>query len=221
MSDRQRATGKKKIKAGLCDQMGFQTAEAFKMLRSNIRFCLAEYSGCRVIGVSSSRASEGKTVSAINLSYAIAEAGNKVLLIEADMRMPSVATKLGVLSTGGLSNLLAKMISEEETIYQSDYYENWHIMTAGDIPPNPSELLGSDVMKGLIEELRTKYDYIILDLPPVNIVTDASEISPLLDGIIIVVRQNNTRKKELKTCMNQVSRWPTKFLGYIMNQASD
>ena len=120
----------------------FTAVEQYKLLRTNLDFTLPEGETCPVIGVTSSMRGEGKSTTAVNLSYVLAEKGNKVLLIDGDLRIPSVAKKMGINRTLGLTDILmgkGAQISE----FQSELLSNWYILPSGDIPPNPSELLGS------------------------------------------------------------------------------
>ena len=205
-------------KAMLCDGLSFGAAEAYKLLRTNLLFSLPDTS-CRIIGVTSSVRGEGKSTTSINLAYTFAQSGKRVLLIDADMRLPSVANKLNVPTKPGLSNLLAGLNNEKACMMISGYFDNWYILPAGDIPPNPSELLGSDRMKALLERYVKFFDFIILDLPPINIVTDALVISQWTDGLVLVVRQNYTERKALEACMYQVKKLGAKFLGFVMTDA--
>lgn len=206
-------------KGMLCDGLSFAAAEAYKLLRTNLLFSLPE-KDCRIIGVTSSIRGEGKSTTAVNLSYTLAESGKRVLLIDADMRLPSIATKLSIASTPGLSNLLAGLREEWECMHVSSYYSNWYILPAGDIPPNPSELLGSERMRALLERYAGIFDFIIIDLPPVTVVTDARVISPWIDGLIMAVRQNYTTRRALKDCMYQIEKIGSKFLGFVMTDAA-
>ncbi len=198
--------------------LSFAASEAYKLLRTNLLFTLPEKT-CRILGVTSSVRGEGKSTTSINLAYTFAQSGKKVLLIDADMRLPSVATKLEMHSTPGLSNLLAGLSSERQCIRKAEKLENWFILPAGDIPPNPSELLGSERMHALLERYSGVFDIIILDLPPVNIVVDALVLSKWTDGLIAVVRQNFTDKKALSSCMYQMEKLGVRFLGFVMTDA--
>lgn len=205
-------------KAMICDGLSFAAAEAYKLLRTNLLFSLPE-KPCRIIGVTSSVRGEGKSTTSVNLAYTFAQSGKRVLLIDADMRLPSVASKLNVPSKPGLSNLLAGLSNEKSCLMISSYFDNWYILPAGDIPPNPSELLGSERMHVLLDRYVRYFDFIILDLPPVNIVTDALVISKWTDGLILAVRQNYTERKALNACMYQVKKLGAKFLGFVMTDA--
>ena len=196
-------------------ELSFAASEAYKLLRTNLLFALPK-EGCKSIGVTSSVRGEGKSTTAVNLAYTFAEAGKNVLLIDADMRMPSVAAKLSITTSPGLSNLMAGLSTENECIRPSGFFRNWYIMPAGDIPPNPSELLGSERMRSMLERFAEVFDVIVIDLPPIGVVTDALAISPWTDGLIMVVRQNYTERKELSGSMYQIRKLGAKFLGFVM-----
>ena len=171
-------------------KMNFAAAEAYKLLRTNLMFSFSGQSICHVIGMTSSFRGEGKSLTSINLAYSLAEAQKSILLIEGDMRLPTMAARLNLASTPGLSNLLVGLNSISEatqqfvTTMEDGKSIVCDVLVSGEIPPNPSELLGSDRMQVLLEKLRERYDYIILDLPPVTAVTDAAVASKLVDGMV-------------------------------------
>ena len=136
------------------------------------------------------------------------------------MRLPTIAQKLEMSATPGLSNLLAGLSAERNCLRKSKYFDNWYILPAGDIPPNPSELLGSERMHALLERYKDVFDYILLDLPPVNIVVDALVITKWTDGVIVVVRQNYTDRRALDACMYQVEKLGAKMLGFVMTDSN-
>lgn len=208
----------KEQQSTLCDKLSFAGAEAYKLLRTNLQFTMPD-KACRVIGMTSSIRGEGKSTTAVNLAYTIAQSGKRVLLIDGDMRLPTVHSKLSLTSAPGLSNLLAGLCDEREALRVSKFYNNWYILPAGDLPPNPSELLGSERMHEVIDRFSELFDYIVLDLPPINIVTDALVIAPWTDGLLLVVRQGFTTGRVLHDCMYQVERVKAKFLGFIMTDA--
>ena len=197
----------------------FTATEQYKILRANLSFTIPENVKCPVIGVTSSIRGEGKSTTAVNLSYVLAENGKKVLLIDGDLRIPSIAKKMGIESTPGLTNLLMRFESRQLISFQSNILDNWYIIPAGNIPPNPSELLGSAKMEKLLENLSEEFDYIIIDLPPVNIVSDALAISRYITGMILVVREEYTEKKEFEACSRQLELSNVKVLGCVINGA--
>lgn len=197
----------------------FTATEQYKILRANLSFTIPENVKCPIIGVTSSIRGEGKSTTAVNLSYVLAENGKKVLLIDGDLRIPSIAKKMGIESAPGITNLLMRFESRQLVSFQSSILENWYIIPAGNIPPNPSELLGSAKMEKLLENLSEEFDYIIIDLPPVNIVSDALAISQYITGMILVVREEYTEKKEFEACSRQLELSNVKVLGCVMNGA--
>jgi capsular exopolysaccharide synthesis family protein len=204
------------IRKTLHKNLEFTATEQYKLIRANLDFTLPENEKCPVIGVTSSMRGEGKSTTAVNLAYVFAEKGHKVLLIDGDLRIPSIAKKLEIESTPGLTDLLkgkGAQISE----FKSHLLNNWFILPSGDIPPNPSELLGSSRMDNVLKQLREFFDYIIVDLPPVNIVSDAVAISHLITGMIVVIREDYTEKKELERCMRQLKLSNVKVLGTVLN----
>lgn len=204
----------------LCDQMRFDAKEAYKLLRTNVMFCLPDNSVCRTIGITSAIRGEGKSTVSINLAYTFAVTGARVLLIDMDMRLPSIAKKLKIENKLGLSDYLIGNATLRDVIKQTDKYTNWDIMFSGSIPPAPSELIGSDAMERLINRLEKEYDFIIIDLPPVNIVSDALVAKDILDGYIITVRQDYSDKHSLADCMRQLAFLDANILGFVMTDAN-
>ncbi len=200
--------------------LDFLALEQYKLLRTNLLFTLEEDVKCPVIGITSSIRGEGKSTTAINLSYVIAEGGCKTLLIDGDFRLPSVAKKMKTESVPGLSDLLLSELYDIEG-FKSPLNDNWYILPSGKIPPNPSELLGSLRMSKQIESFRGQFDYIIIDLPPINLVSDALTASRYIDGMILVVRENYVAKKDLEECTRQMELSRIKLLGCVMNDNKD
>lgn len=208
------------VKTLLHNKLSFAATEAYKLLRTNLLFTLPGEKKCRVVGVTSSIRGEGKSTTAVNLSYTLAETGKKVLLMDGDLRIPSIAKKLEIRGIPGISNMMVGNASPAEAIRVSDKLDSWHILPAGDIPPNPTEMLGSAQMEKLIKELSESYDFIVVDLPPVNLVSDALVISSLLDGMIVVVREEYSERRELNSCIKQLELSNVKILGVVMNVTS-
>lgn len=196
----------------------FTATEQYKLLRANLEFTVPEGTKCPVIGVTSSMRGEGKSTTAVNLSYVLAEKGSKVLLIDGDLRIPSIAKKMDIPSSPGLTDVLMGKADFYEK-YKTDMMDTWYIMPSGEIPPNPSELLGSKRMESALENMRKVFDYIIIDLPPVNIVSDALSIANLITGMIVVIREEYTEKKELEHCFRQLKLSNVNVLGCVMNEA--
>ena len=215
-----RATTNTVLQDALCDHLSFAAAESYKLLRANLIFTIPVGEN-NVVGITSSTRGEGKSTTAINLSYTIAEAGKKVLLVDADMRLPSSAKRLGIQKSPGLSNAIIGQTSFLECIYPSGKVSNWDIMPSGDTPPNPSELLSSNQFSRLLEKLQAKYDYIILDLPPVNLVSDAVTVAPKIQGLIFVVRQDFSSRVAVKEAIARLDFLNAKILGFVFTDANE
>ena len=199
----------------LSEQSPFAMKEAYRTLRTNIRFALRG-EGCKKFCITSSSQGEGKSISMLNLAITFAETGHKVLLIDADMRRPAINRLLVEKATPGLSNVLAGLTDETEVL-RKDIRPNLDVIFSGDIPPNPAELLDSDRMKQMLEKLSKRYDYILVDTPPVNVVSDACVVANMLDGALLLARQGRSRKESLKRAVNNLNLAGVKLLGCIFN----
>ena len=208
-------------KKTLHKNLEFTAAEQYKLLRTNLAFTLPSGVPCPIIGVTGSMRGEGKSTTAVNLAYVLAEDGKKVLLVDGDLRLPSVARKMGVSNSPGVTNLLMNYDESLIESFKTDVLDNWYILPAGDIPPNPSELIGSQRMKELLDRLSKLFDYIVVDLPPVNIVSDALAISGFITGLVLVIREDYTEKKELETCIRQLKLSNVNVLGCVMNESKN
>ena len=193
----------------------FMLQEAYKTLRTNLLFALRG-KGCKRLCITSSMPGEGKSITILNLAISIAQTGKKVLLIDADLRRPALARLLVENAVPGLSNILAGQSSVEEAV-RKEVYPNLSILFSGDNPPNPSELLSSEQMQDLMETLSQGYDYVLVDAPPVNLVTDCSIIASMLDGVVLLARQGSARKDGVKQAINQLQLTGAKILGCVFN----
>lgn len=198
----------------LGDKLNFAGIEAYNLLRTNISFSFPDKDNCKFIGVTSACPQEGKSITSINFAYAMAKSGKKVLLVDSDMRRPTVAKNLGIEITSGLSNAL---IGEPINVYKDVLVDGLNVLTSGDIPPNPSELIGSEKMKVLLDEFALTYDYVIVDLPPITSVSDALVFSKYLDGFILVIKHGYSRKKDVTEAIRQLQLVNARVLGFIYN----
>jgi capsular exopolysaccharide synthesis family protein len=215
------AAGKTAIIGG---GISFTASEAYKLLRTKLQFSFADDNTSRVIGVTSALTGEGKSVSSINLAYSLSQLDKRVLLVDCDMRRPSLSTKLPIAKIPGLSNYLAGQCHLEELFQPCGIagdVDAFSVVAAGRNPPNPVELLSSVKMQKMLEYLRTKYDYIILDLPPVGEVTDALAVAKLTDGMLLVVRQNYCTRVALASTVRQFSFVNSRLLGIVSNCAHE
>ncbi|MCR5527922.1 MAG: CpsD/CapB family tyrosine-protein kinase [Saccharofermentans sp.] len=203
-------------------KLNFSGKEAYNLLRTNIMFSVRrEDRRARILGVTSSVHGEGKSLTSINLAYSLAENNYKVLIMECDLRLPTFAKKLKLPPSAGLSNILAGIETDQQNLLHKDVLiKGLNIVQAGDIPPNPSELLGSKQFQALMNSLVPYYDFIILDLPPVGEVTDALVVSEQVDGMIVVVRQDYTNQSDLNYTMRQLELVDAKVVGFVYNGAA-
>ena len=200
--------------------ISFAASEAYKLLRTKLQYSFADEKNSRVIGISSALTAEGKSLTAVNLAYSLSQLDKKVLLIDCDMRRPSVSTKLPVEKYPGLSGYLARQNDLEELIQNcgiQDHEKAFHVIAAGQNPPNPIELLSSARMEKLLNILRERYDYILLDLPPVSEVSDALAMAKETDGILLVVRQHYCDRMVLNAAVRQFAFVDSRVLGVVYN----
>lgn len=211
-------TGKKATMIG--GDIGFAALEAYKLLRTKLKFSFAAEKGCRVIGVTSAMSGEGKSLTAINMAYSLSELGERVVLIDCDMRRPTLAEKLGINKKPGLSSYLTGQ-SDLTSLIQycgiKDDEKAFHVIAAGQNPPNPIELLSSNRMMACIKAMREHYDYVILDLAPVGEVSDALALAGIVDGMLLVVRQNYCNRIALSETARQLEFVNMKLLGVVLN----
>lgn len=204
------------------EDLDFASKEAYNLFRTNLAFSFPNYGDrCRIVGITSPCPQEGKSYTSINLCYSLAKDGMKVLLVDADMRKPSIAQKLDMKLAPGLSNRLIQD-DLEGVIHEGVLHPNMSVMTAGSIPPTPSELIGSEAMEHLLKELSKDYQYIVVDLPPVLMVADPLIVSKYLDGVVLVLRHRQTRHSDIKESVRQLKFVQAKIFGFVYNEyASD
>ncbi|MFZ0796954.1 MAG: polysaccharide biosynthesis tyrosine autokinase, partial [Terriglobales bacterium] len=193
-----------------------QMAESYRALRTSL---LLSNLGAppKVIMVTSARPQEGKTTTSINTAIVLAQKGVRVLLVDADLRRPSVHKALGIGPRSGLSNVLTGSATVQQTITTTPILPNLFIMPAGTPPPNPAELLASSNMRDLIAELREMYDHIVIDTPPTLSVTDAVVLSPRADATILVIRSGHTTKQALRRARDILTQVNAHVAGVLLN----
>ena len=196
----------------------FIIKEAYKAARTNIVFSVAGSSNedCKTIVLTSANAGEGKTTTSLNLAITFAQIGAKVLIIDGDLRKPRLHQYLGISRTNGLSTVLSNQKTFEESVYR-DVRDGLDCLTAGSIPPNPAELLASEAMQNLLERLKTQYDYIFVDTPPITVVTDAVALSTHVTGIVLVVREGYTDHGSIEHSLTLLKFAKAKVLGFFAN----
>ncbi|WP_435645266.1 CpsD/CapB family tyrosine-protein kinase [Butyricicoccus porcorum] len=202
----------------LTDTVPFAIQEAYKMIRTNIIFSIPDQK-CKKILVTSALQGEAKSTTAVNVSIAFAQNQSRILLVDCDLRLPTDAKKLNAQQSPGLTNLLVGMCTLDEAIQQLP--SGLDVLAAGDIPPNPSELLGSPRMEQLMKELESRYEYIILDTPPICAVADATILSKMASGVILVVRQGIATRENVNNALEKLKVANAKVLGIVMTGAAN
>lgn len=189
-------------------------SEAYRAVRTNLQFAGADKQ-LKCISFTSSTPSEGKSTTISNIALAMAQDGKKVLLIDADMRKP-VQHRIFGLFNKGLSNCIAMNMPLDEAIQPSDH-PNLDILASGPVPPNPSELLGSQKMDELLRQVKHIYDYVLVDMPPVLAVTDAAVLSQKVDGIVFVIKSGKISPDEAKLAKTRLEQAGANILGAVLN----
>ena len=189
--------------------------EAYKTLRTNLQFCGKDV---RSITVTSCTPSEGKSEISLHLAKSLAESGKRILFIDADLRKSMIVSKCQISQTvKGLSHYLSGQSSFADIVYSTNI-RNLHMIFAGPVPPNPTELLGTNNFKLAMEKLKTVYDYIIIDTPPLGSVIDAAVIANECDGSILVIGAGDVSRRLAKRVIEQLQRTSCPVLGAILNK---
>ncbi len=190
-------------------------AEAFRTLRTNISFSALDRP-YRTIMTTSAGPEDGKSTVTANISVVMAQAGSRVLVVDCDLRKPMLHKHFNTDNHRGLTNLLAQNLEISEVILPTEVEGLW-FLPSGPIPPNPSELLGSQKMKSFLEKAAGMYDIVMIDSPPVIAVTDASVLAPLVDGVVLVVKSGITRIDMVKEAKAQLEKVSARIIGVILN----
>ncbi|EPC72560.1 tyrosine-protein kinase (capsular polysaccharide biosynthesis) [Lacticaseibacillus paracasei subsp. paracasei Lpp126] len=189
-------------------------AEQLRTVKTNIEFAGAALDQCQVIMFTSSAMSEGKSTVAANVAVTWAQAGKKVLLIDADLRRPTVHATFRKLNLEGVTTILTGKTSADD-VAEETFVENLSVLTSGPVPPNPSELLNSKRMGKLLDWAREKYDIIVLDAPPVLAVSDVQVLVPKTDGVVVIANMGKTLKSDLKRTVEVLKLADAKILGAV------
>jgi capsular exopolysaccharide synthesis family protein len=189
-------------------------SEAYRALRTSVRF-LDPDSPLQVLLVTSASAGEGKTTTAVNLAVALAQSGERVALVDADLRKAAVATRLGLEGAVGVTSVITRTAALEDAV------QHWHdtmaVLPSGQLPPNPSEIVGSHAMGTLLERLREDYDIVVIDAPPVIPVTDAVVLSTQVDGVLLVSRAGRTQRQLLGEARRRLEGVGGSVVGVVIN----
>lgn len=197
----------------------FQIVEAYKTLRTNLLFALAPHTK-KVVLVSSSEPNAGKSTVSSNLAITLAQNGVRVLLIDADLRKPSQHRTFRLKKHNGLSRVLSGELPFEDCVCR-EVAKNTDLLPSGSLPPNPSELLGSETMANLLNKLVAEYDYILIDTPPLAVVSDALVLCEKAAGMVLVTRQGQTTYDELRNSIEAIKNVNGNLLGVVISDVND
>lgn len=190
-------------------------AEAHRKLRTNLQFVDATQAAATIL-VTSALPSEGKSITAVNLALSLIEAGERVLIVDADMRKPQISRYLDLANDVGLSNVLAGQAELDEVI-QPWGNQGLFVLASGSVPPNPAELLGSQRMRDVLAEVGTRYDRVVVDSPPILPVTDAIVLSREVDGVLLVIKAHKTSRVDVGHAASALKGVSAPFAGAILN----
>jgi len=202
----------------IADDDNFMMKESYKALRSNLRYTLYK-DGCRKILINSPVSKDGKSTVCANTGITIAQTGARVLLLDCDLRRGRLHNFFNLKSSPGISEILSGLAKEKDAI-QNTSYDNLQVIAMGAIPPNPTELLAGGQMEELIKSLEKNYDFIILDSPPINVVSDVLSLLKLVDGVVVVVRENITSHPNIANALSKYEFVEAKILGFVLNGIS-
>lgn len=190
-------------------------SEAYRTLRTNIQYSSFDKE-IKTILVTSTAPAEGKSTTCGNLALTMAQADKRVLVIDCDLRKPTVHKKFTISNEKGVSNFLIGQTALEEVVYK--YSDNLYLLPSGTIPPNPSEMLSSKKLKEFLETLKEEFDCIIIDSPPVMAVTDAQILSTIVDGVLLVAASGQTEKEGLLKAKDQILKVNGNLLGVVLTK---
>ena len=198
----------------LCAGSSFNVKEAYNSIRTNLLF-IQQGEKCPVFVITSPTANNGKTINAINLAVSFAQMGKKTLLIDSDMRNPTMHRMFSIPVKNGLSEILAGMT--DNISVSKTGIENLSVLTAGKIPPNPAELLSSNRMDKLLDFVKEHYDCVFIDTPPINIVTDSTLFAQKVTGYVLIVKADTTNIADVKATVSNLEQIDANILGFILN----
>lgn len=226
MADFKKRGKKRNAKAGfskddqkkmLCADSPFIVKEAYNAIRTNLLFS-QQGEKCPIFVITSPTSNNGKSINAINMAISLAQMGKRTLLIDADMRNPTIHRMFSIPVKNGLSEILAGL-TDNITVSKTDV-ENLSVLTAGKIPPNPTELLSSSRMDKLLDFVKAHYDCVFIDTPPVNLVTDSTSFSSKATGYILVIKSVTTDIQEVKVTVSTLQHINANIVGFVLNDVN-
>jgi succinoglycan biosynthesis transport protein ExoP len=191
-------------------------AEAYRVLRTNLQFASVDRS-LRLVQVSSPNVGEGKSMTAANLAIAIAQLGQKVILVDGDLHQPTQHRYFQVLNNVGVTTALLGSLDQVDRMFKTTALANLYLLPSGPLPPNPAELLGSKRMQDLLDVLRQKADIVVVDSPPITVISDAVVLSTRMDGIVLVFRSGRTRLESARNAIKALKQVHAQVLGVVLN----
>lgn len=190
------------------------TAESYRSLRTNIQYSSIDKQ-VKTLVVTSSNAGEGKSTVAGNLAYTFFQSGKRVLIIDCDLRKPSLHRKFNVSNEVGLTDVLVGTSELNKVMKKID--DNLYLLTTGTLPPNPAEIIGSNTMENFLDECKINFDYIILDTPPILPVTDSKLLAIKADATVLVVRSEISKSKHVSQAFKELEKVNANVIGTILN----
>lgn len=192
--------------------------EAIRSVRTNIQFSDIDHKN-KIIAMTSSKPSEGKTTVVYKLAQSFAENGERVVLLDFDLRAPKLGVVAGIDNNVGLTNVITGKLELDRALYRDKSQENLFLLLSGPTPPNPAEILASNHIKDLVNELSQSFDYVFIDTPPVGLFTDASIVSTFCDGMIFAIKSNDTKKEEIARALDNLKKVNAKVIGAVLTFA--
>lgn len=189
--------------------------EAIRSVRTNIQFSSLDKKN-KVISITSTKPSEGKSTVIYKLAKSFADNGDKVILLDCDLRSPSISEIAGINDNVGITNYLTGKVNIQRAINKDREQSNLDMIFTGPVPPNPAEILASNAFKDFVEELSKEYDYVFIDTPPVGLFTDASLVSTISDGVIFVIKSSDTKKEDISLALENLKKVDAHILGAVL-----
>lgn len=189
--------------------------EAIRSVRTNIQFSSLDKKN-KVISITSTKPAEGKSTVIYKLAKSFADNGDKVILLDCDLRSPSISEIAGINDNVGITNYLTGKVNIQRAINKDREQSNLDMIFTGPVPPNPAEILASNAFKDFVEDLSKQYDYVFIDTPPVGLFTDASLVSTISDGVIFVIKSSDTKKEDISLAIENLKKVDAHILGAVL-----
>ncbi|WP_105302003.1 CpsD/CapB family tyrosine-protein kinase [Anaerococcus marasmi] len=189
--------------------------EAIRSVRTNIQFSSLDKKN-KVISITSTKPAEGKSTVIYKLAKSFADNGDKVILLDCDLRSPSISEIAGINDNVGITNYLTGKVNIQRAINKDREQSNLDMIFTGPVPPNPAEILASNTFKEFVEDLSKEYDYVFIDTPPVGLFTDASLVSTISDGVIFVIKSSDTKREDIALALENLKKVDAHILGAVL-----